>query len=222
MRINSHIKYITFFVLTFVCFRTFAQDYKHTIIPKLGAYSINTSNQSTSERSGTSRCLFDGYCNHPEAPVALTIDTDAKKVFSVEYEWHLKYGMTVGGDIVNFDNNYTSSTYNNRSGTIETTVFIGNFKKYFSISNSFQPFIGVGLGIAYAQFSGPLTGNAVGIAAQAKLGAIYKIGRYSIYGEYHYLYANHVNSSHAESEGDISGSVDLTGDGYFLGLAVSF
>jgi len=212
------------FAFLFFCTSSFADEYRHTIIIKPGAYSINTSNQTTTQRNGPTRCLLTSYlCSTPTTPVNIDIDTSSSKVFSVEYEWHLKYGMTVGGETFNFNNSYTSSTYNNASGRIETTAFIGNFKKYFGTNNNFQPFLGVGFGYALAQFSGPIEDDAGGLIWQLKAGSIYKIGRYAIYAEYHYSKANSIDGSdHPDSEGGISGSVDLTGDGYFLGLAVSF
>lgn len=64
--------------------------------------------------------------------------------------------FTLGAEHLSFTSNYTASDFDSATGEFETGVTTVQFKKYFNYSAPFRPFIGIGLGMAAAEFKGPI------------------------------------------------------------------
>ncbi len=168
-------------------------DKRHVIIPKLGTYELDNRNQSSGR----------------------TFETKSDSVFALEYEYHFKFGLSLGGEIVGFDNTYTKTF----QYTAESRLYMGNVKYHFNHQGAFSPFIGAGLGIAYIRNNEePFVLSHTGEAYQAMVGIDYRFKYVGLHLEYKMV--------DAEAEDDFGSftisRIDLGGSGIFAGVSAIF
>lgn len=154
--------------------------------------------------------MTDG--NQVVAGLASTYDTTSKSVFGVEAEWRNKTGVAVGGEVLHYENDLVSP------GTIpnaqqEVFAFMVNGKVYFRLANSFYPFVGAGVGLAKASYSGGLTGNATGLAFQGMAGMEFRFNRIGVNVQFKYL---------DSTTGDNGKEVKVGGSGILAGVSIVF
>ena len=145
------------------------------------------------------------------AGLASTYDTTSKSVFGLEAEWRTKTGLAVGGEVFHYENDVASAAIPN--GQQEVFAYMLNGKYYFLLANSFHPFVGAGIGLATASYSGGLTGDAQGLALQAMAGMEYRFNRIGISVQYKYLDA---------TTGDSDREVKVGGSGILAGVSIAF
>ena len=88
-----------------------------------------------------------------------------------------------------------------------------NGKVYFRLANSFYPFVGAGVGLAKASYSGGLTGNATGLAFQGTAGMEFRFNRVGVNVQYKYL---------DSTTGDNGKEVKVGGSGILAGVSIVF
>ena len=145
--------------------------------------------------------------------IDLTIDEDSSGVFGIEAEWHTNNNFALGGELLRFKNDWVSDAPS--TGDIDATLLMFSAKKYFDLTRWLHPYIGLGVGIAVADFEGP-GGNAaaVDLAIQAKAGI-------EFFGEPVGLYTEvkSLSSKPEDSDGD---EIDISGTGVFAGISIKF
>jgi opacity protein-like surface antigen len=90
---------------------------------------------------------------------------------------------------------------------------MGNGKYYFRAADRFYPFVGAGIGLAYATYSGNLTGKAGGLAYQGLVGMEYRFESVGLRLEYKYL---------AATAGKSGSDVKVGGSGILAGVSFEF
>lgn len=160
-------------------------------------------------KAGNFRLAHD---NQVVAGVPNTYDTTSKSVFGVEAEWGRSSGLTLGGEVFSYKNDMVSA------GAIpnaqqEVRAFMVNGKYYFRAASWLYPFVGAGIGIAKASYSGGLTGNSTGTAYQGLAGMELRFKPVGLYVEYKYL---------ESKTGHDSGTVKVGGSGILAGVSIVF
>ncbi len=164
---------------------------RHVLTPKLGTFSLNNSTQSSGR----------------------VFDTQSDSVLGFEYAWHLDTGFSIGGDFLHYENTFTTFT----SFEAKTNVFLFNTKYHFNRDSPWQPFIGVGVGIALTDSTGEFfIGNHSGPAYQLVAGLTYRFKYVGVYAEYKWLHSK-VEDTYL---GSTISEIDLSGHGVQLGISI--
>jgi opacity protein-like surface antigen len=160
-------------------------------------------------KAGTFK-MADG--NQVVAGLQSTYDTTSKSVFGVEAEWRHKAGFAVGGEVFSYKNDLvTTGAIPNAQQ--EVLAFMVNGKYYFRAASWFYPFVGAGIGVAEASYSGGLTGNATGLAYQGLAGMEFRFKPVGLYVQYKNL---------VSKTGATGTDVKVGGSGVLAGVSISF
>jgi len=141
-----------------------------------------------------------------------TFDTSSKSVFGIEAEWRFGSGFAVGGEIFSYKNDLVSTSANPNAQQKVLAVMV-NGKYYFRAASWLYPFVGVGVGLASASYSGGLTGDADGLAYQGLAGMEFRFKPVGVYVQYKYLSAK---------TGDTGNEAKVGGSGVLAGVSISF
>jgi opacity protein-like surface antigen len=145
------------------------------------------------------------------AGLASTYDTSAKSVFGIEGEWRSTGGgWALGGEVFSYKNDLVA---NGVSGQQKVIAVMVNGKYYFEATKRIYPFVGAGIGVAKADYSGAFTGDATGPAFQVLAGVEFRFSTVGLYLEYKDLSAK---------TGDSGSRVKLDGAGFLAGVVFSF
>ena len=144
----------------------------------------------------------------------LEFDDKSSGVFGAELEWRMPDGLSLGGELTFYRNDWASAFFLFDSGQVDTTILMFNVKKYFTASKVIHPYIGAGAGVAVTDFSGTITGNSSGLALQAIGGIEFRWDKVGLYTEFKAL--------SADTEDDLDHQVDVSGTGIFAGLSIYF
>ena len=160
----------------------------------------------------------------PQTIVGLSRDFSAASVaYGVEGEWRLSNGFAFGLELFGHSQDYITASPSIESGDMTVTNVYINAKKYFRPNAVFQPYIGVGLGSATADFSagggGGVTGSAGGFAVQGMAGLAFRWQHVGIYTELKYARAE-IDATNATT--GASETIDASGTGVFAGMNVHF
>jgi len=141
-----------------------------------------------------------------------TYDTTSKSVFGVEAEWRRGAGIAVGGEVFTYRNDLvsTGAIPNARQ---EVLAIMVNGKYYFRAASWLYPFVGVGIGLATAAYSGGFRGNATGLAYQGLAGLEFRFKPVGLYVQYKNL---------ASTIGDAGKEVKVGGSGILAGVSIIF
>jgi opacity protein-like surface antigen len=142
-----------------------------------------------------------------------TFDTASSPVLSVEAEWRSRNGAAWGGEVFYYKNDLvTPST--GLSSQQQTVALMANGKYYFHAADWFYPFVGGGIGLAEATYSGStFKGNAGGLALQGMAGMEFRFGSVGLHLQYKYLTA---------TTGSSGKSVKVGGSGVLAGVSIAF
>lgn len=166
---------------------------RHVLVTKLGSYELDNSSQSSSRN--------------------FTTDSDA--VIGLEYEWHMSHGLSIGGEFFYFENDYSDP----QSHDATTSSYLFNVKYHFNHENSFQPFIGAGLGLTLLKLSNDsIFDFHAGGAHQFMAGFTYRFKHVGIYAEYKLFKSKPEDNDN----GTVVSEVDVSGKGLLLGVSVLF
>ncbi len=141
-----------------------------------------------------------------------TYDTSSKSVFGIEAEWRFGSGFAVGGEIFSYKNDLVT-TGANPNAQQEVLAFMANGKYYFRAASWLYPFVGAGVGLASASYSGGLSGSATGLAYQGLAGMEFRFKPVGVYLQYKNLSAK---------TGDSGKEVKVGGSGFLAGISISF
>ena len=151
--------------------------------------------------------------NQAVAGLPSTYDTTSKSVFGIEAEWRSGAGFSVGGEIFSYKNDLVSPTAANPNAQQEVLAFMVNGKYYFRAASWFYPFVGAGIGVASATYSGGFTGSSTGLAYQGLAGMEFRFKPVGLYVQYKNLSAK---------TGDTGKEVKVGGSGFLAGISISF
>ncbi len=138
-------------------------------------------------------------------------DITSNSVFGVEAEWRNKDGLAMGGEAFFFKNDLTTAGAN-PNATQEVSVVMVNGKYYFRAASWAYPFLGGGIGMSYANYSGGLTGDAYGVAYQWMAGMEFRFKPFGLYVQYKNLTSNPGDSTKA----------NVSGSGFLAGVSFTF
>ena len=169
------------------------RESKFALIAKAGTFKLANENQTV-------------------AGFASTFDTTSSSVFGVEAEWRSSSGFAVGGEYFTYKNDLVSTATNPDAQQKVYAVML-NGKYYFHAADWIYPFIGAGVGLAGASYSGGLTGNATGIAYQGLAGVEFRFKSVGLSAQYKYF---------SSKPGDSGREVKVGGSGIFGGVSISF
>lgn len=141
-----------------------------------------------------------------------TYDTTSRSVFGFGAEWRRGTGVAAGGEVFSYKNALVST------GAIpnaqqEVLAIMVNGKYYFRAASWLYPFVGAGIGLATAAYSGGLKGNATGLAYQGLAGLDFRFKPVGLYVQYKYL---------AATAGNTSNEVKVGGSGILAGVSITF
>jgi opacity protein-like surface antigen len=211
--------------------RAEALDGNNSIVPKFGWYAMSKSSQNL-KVYGDETCVLLVFCGFPSREFPLEIQQRSREVMGLEYEHRTKWGFSLGGDVLHTSNGYTASLINpstgafvaTANGELDVNYLFFMTKKYFAVTERFQPFAGAGLGLADARLSGGVDKRASGLSLQLAGGIHYRIGsRIGIRAEYRYIHAPDAELDHEDANtGRIFGNLNLSGKGAFVGVSAHF
>jgi opacity protein-like surface antigen len=121
-----------------------------------------------------------------------TYTTASSPVFGLEAEWRSKAGFAAGGEFFSYKNDLVTSsgTVGAALSTQQVYAVLANGKYYFHAMDWFYPFVGAGIGVASATYSGGnLKGNSGGLAYQGLAGVDFRFGSFGAHLQYKYLAA---------------------------------
>jgi len=167
------------------------RDWDFALIAKAGAFKMANDNQVV-------------------AGLQTTYDTTSSSVFGVEAEWRHEAGFAVGGEVFSYKNDLvtTGATPNAQQDVL---AFMVNGKYYFRAASWFYPFVGAGIGVAEASYSGGLTGSPTGLAYQGLAGMEFRFKPVGLYLQYKYL---------SSKTGDAGNEVKVGGSGILAGVRI--
>lgn len=195
---------------------------KNFVTPKLGTYTLANRHQDmkiVGEKGCFLFCLLEGY---PLLPLANEFDTASRAVVGLAYERRTDRGFSYGADLLHVRNSFETPTLGPSSGEMRTIFLFATMQKYFGDPDGVRPYMSVGIGPVDAKLSGSVSRSASGYAAQALAGVRYHSARIYAVAEFRYVYAPSLDIEHEVRTGEIAGSLNLSGQGYFVGLGLRF
>lgn len=183
---------LTGLLLAFTITSGHAAENLNTIGIRAGSFSLSNTNETV---LGTN--------------ITLTEDSDSP--FSIEYMRNMN-GYRLGGEFISFSNDYSVA---GSRGTIDTMYIMFNIDKRFDATSWLKPYIGVGIGAVAIDVTGPIIGNAGGVAFGFRAGLdIPFSSNIGLVVEYKGL-----SGKPEDSAGE---DVDVSGSGAFAGLNIYF
>jgi uncharacterized protein DUF2846 len=142
-----------------------------------------------------------------------TFDANSKSVVGGEFEWRSNAGPAAGAELFYYRNALTANG-TSFAGRQTVAAFMLNGKYYFRAANWLYPFVGGGIGLTTATYSGALSGRASGLAYQGLAGVEFRYETLGFVLQYKYL---------ASTTDDGAGEkVKVGGKGIFAGLSLAF
>jgi len=168
-------------------------------ILKTGSIKLSSRNQSIQTTTGT---------------VPVEFDSKASSPLALEGEWRINNGFAVGVEYLRYSNDLTISGTSFAS-SLDFTGLMFNGKKYFAAGGMFYPYLGAGIGMARANFSGSaLTGDTTGFAFQMMGGLELRWQQFGVYTEF--------TSLSAKTKDSAGNKVDAGSRGLFVGASMMF
>ena len=169
-----------------------AAEKTSAIMLKAGDYSLDSTDQTVFATS-------------------ITFDEDVSSEYSLEYEYRINKKVGVGVEYISHTEKYSVAS---SSGEVESSLLIVNARRYYSFGKNVKTFFGAGVGLAVADLSGPIIGDATGMAMQGMIGVEFPFDSFGLLAEYKYVYA--------KPEDGIDEKVDISGSGLFAGVVIHF
>jgi len=141
-----------------------------------------------------------------------TYNTTSKPVASVEAEVRHKAGFAMGAEAFYYKNDLVAAGTTG-PGQQQVIAIMANGKYYFRAADWFYPFVGAGVGLAQAAYSGSLTGSAGGPAYQGVVGMEFRFEPVGLYVQYKHL---------ASTTGKTGKEVKVGGSGVLAGVSIAF
>ena len=168
-------------------------DWKFALIASTGAFKLANVNQVV-------------------AGLDTAYNTTSKPVASVEAEVRHKAGFAMGAEAFYYKNDLVAAGTTG-PGQQQVIAIMANGKYYFRAADWFYPFVGAGVGLAQAAYSGSLTGSAGGPAYQGVVGMEFRFEPVGLYVQYKHL---------ASTTGKTGKEVKVGGSGVLAGVSIAF
>ncbi len=168
-------------------------DWKFALIASTGAFKLANGNQVV-------------------AGLDSTYDTTSKPVVSVEAEVRHKAGFAMGAEALYYKNDLVT-TGTTLVSEQQVIAIMANGKYYLRAADWFYPFVGAGVGLAQAVYSGNLTGSAGGTAYQGMAGVEFRFGSVGLHVQYKHLASTTVKAGR---------EVKVGGSGVLAGVSIAF
>ncbi len=168
-------------------------DWKFALIASTGAFKLANGNQVV-------------------AGLDTAYNTTSKPVASVEAEVRHKAGFAMGAEAFYYKNDLVAAGTTG-PGQQQVIAIMANGKYYFRAADWFYPFVGAGVGLAQAAYSGSLTGSAGGPAYQGVVGMEFRFEPVGLYVQYKHL---------ASTTGKTGKEVKVGGSGVLAGVSIAF
>lgn len=139
-------------------------------------------------------------------------EASVRPLINLEYQWRFKNQLSVGADLLAFDDDYLFSS--RAPGTLEAYLLSANVKKFFTVTPWLHPYVGVGAGQLVVDLQGPVQGGIDGYGLHANAGIELRIKRLGVYAEYKQLNAQ---AKDADNE-----RITLSGRGLLFGAGLHF
>jgi opacity protein-like surface antigen len=141
-------------------------------------------------------------------------DKSASGLLGFGIDYQSSSGLSVGGEILNYKVQFVTSGLND-THDVNVYALLANTKQYYLTDSNFQPYLGIGLGVAVTSISGPsISGNTVGFAYQLLAGMEYRHANLGFFAEARYLGASTKDSNNQK--------VDVSGSGIFAGVSFHY
>lgn len=141
-------------------------------------------------------------------------EEDSTSVGGLDLEWRDANGFTPGLEVFTFSNRVASIPALGLND-MQVVVVSGTLKKYFNVGGVVYPYIGGGIGVALASFTGAdLNGETVGGAYQGMVGLELRFGHIGLHGQYKYLGSTTTSAAGEE--------VIVSGKGANFGISFMF
>jgi opacity protein-like surface antigen len=197
-------------------------EHKNTITINSGFYNLSHRQQDF-KLVGPQSCSWLFGCGYTSSSISNDFGTTTRDVFGLEYGRHIKHGFSYGLSYFQIKNSFVMPTLTPSQGKLKAGFIFGVIKKYFGGSDGFQPFIGVGVGRVDLNVSGCANDTAGGVAAQANAGLRYRAGRMSFVAEYRFVRTASMSlAGNVNITGNVTGKLNLSGRGSFVGMGINF
>lgn len=202
--------------------------YKNTVTIKSGSYSISKRNQNLAILGPgiyVAPTFFGSYTTYPRYALPIEISNSSRDVINISFERQTNRGFSFGGELLHLNNSYVISSISASQSKIKSAFLFAIVKKYFGEPGGFQPFVAGGAGGGSTDLNPDRTEHrktASGAAAQVVAGIRYQNSHVSGYAEYRNVYAPSLSFPEGDHTGDIEGKLNLSGQGYFVGLGIHF
>lgn len=204
---------------------------KNFVSLKLGSFTLDNSEQTLERSVNPHSCLLGTCVDIEQLPMQIDSAVTSPSI-GLEYERMTRKGFSFGADVFQSTHRYTIPSLNPSEGELEVRYFFANLKKYFGNPQGLQLFLAAGLGLAKAEMTGSADTNsesggqeASGFSASGRVGLRYQVKRLGVIAEYRYVSAPDISldSFGVESKtGKVIGTLDLGGEGYFVGVDFPF
>lgn len=148
------------------------------------------------------------------AGVATAFDMAATGAFGVEAQYRMPSGLVLGAEAMLYQGDMKAVSSAN-TGTMDVTNLLANVYQYFRVSESFYPYVGVGVGTTLVSFSGNVvTGDTSGLATQVMLGVEWRIDDFGLFVDWRRITA--------ETEDDLGQKANASVRGFTAGVNYRF
>jgi len=172
--------------------------------PTVGGLSLQIKTGSLSVANGTQTILSQDRL----------FDKSTSGLLGLGIDYQSSSGLSLGGEILNYKAHFVTSGLND-SHEVNVYALLANAKQYYLTDSVFQPYLGVGIGVAVTSISGPsIRGNTAGLAYQLLAGMEYRYANLGFFAEAKYLGANTRDSNNQ--------NVDVSGSGIFAGVSFHY
>lgn len=176
MTMGGGMKYFSY-ILGFMIYSSsvVAMEGKTKVTLKYGQHSMHKPSQTTEIATSSYECdrfVFYSYdCEEAQTgELDLQVEKRSEQAISLEYETFKTNNYSQSFEFSSFWHKYTASNKPDEEGIVKTGLLSWNFKYTFNTDGFLQPYAGIGLGISYNHFRGPVRGSTLGYILTPRIG----------------------------------------------------
>jgi opacity protein-like surface antigen len=204
---NITIIKVTLFFIFFSVYSHACAEYKNSFTYKKGFFSLQDKTQSlrSSFSAGSTTNTF-------------VFEESFENIFSLEYERNITRSFSLAVGVLQGNINILSGPSSTSDGAVsksmDITYYMFMARKYFRLSESSTPYLGIGS--VWTDYSiGNYNSGTDPVALQAMVGFKIKFNKVSLVLEYK-------NISFGEARGPFASNLSVSGSGYFAGVSYNF
>lgn len=199
---------------------------KNIVSLKLGSFALDNSEQTLERSVNPHSCLLGTCVDIEQLPTQIDSAVTSPSI-GLEYERMTKKGFSFGADVFRSTHRYTIPSLNPSKGELEAYYAFATLKKYFGNTQGLQLYLAAGLGTVQAELTGSADTNSEpggvegsGFSASGRVGLRHQVKRLGVIAEYRYVSAPEV--SFLTFGEPVRGTLNLGGEGYFIGVDFPF